>query len=454
MKLLPSRRTTYAGGNKNCENMIIVLRTCSYSLLIASIYRPPNTDVPEFLDTYQSLITKLKSERNCKIVIGLDHNLDFLKLRNHRNTEVFFDMNIDNNLFPCITRPTRVTHSSATLIDNIIVDDYLHHTAHSTVLVTDLSDHLACHVQLKSTYVERQPHIIKSIRRVTKKNIEKLKEDLCNVDWLPQIANEDCDAGFSKFHNKLVDLLEKNIPKKDKRVRRITKIKEPWLTKGISRCSIKQLELYKKTLLPDATKYDHIYYKDYRNCLRKLKRYVKTKYHNDLCIKYKSDTKKLWRVINQASGKLINKSASIHCLNVNGIKIFEKKQIAEEFASFFASIGTDYAKRLKANPNYPLQYYLSKMEKNEKSLFLNPTTKTEIANLVRGLKCKQSCGYDGISNSLLKEIYVPLLEPLCYLFNLLLKEGCVPKSMKQADVIPLYKGNDNTQKITLGQFRY
>ena len=46
--------------------------------------------------------------------------------------------------YPCITRPTRLTHHSATLIDNSIVLKHLHCKQHSGIVISDLSDHLPC----------------------------------------------------------------------------------------------------------------------------------------------------------------------------------------------------------------------------------------------------------------------------------------------------------------------
>ena len=59
------------------------------------------------------------------VLIGADHNLDFLKHMQHTATELFINKLLDFNMIPCITRPTRITHSSATLIDNIFVSNKL-----------------------------------------------------------------------------------------------------------------------------------------------------------------------------------------------------------------------------------------------------------------------------------------------------------------------------------------
>ena len=63
----------------------------------------------------------MKKEKPKGIIIGLDHNLDFLKADKHHATNDFIQNNLDFGLIPTITRPTRITNTSATLIDNIIV---------------------------------------------------------------------------------------------------------------------------------------------------------------------------------------------------------------------------------------------------------------------------------------------------------------------------------------------
>ena len=60
-------------------------------------------------------------KRTENVVIGLDHNLDFLKSAVHKNTCRFIDLNLEQELVPTITRPSHITKSTATLIDNILV---------------------------------------------------------------------------------------------------------------------------------------------------------------------------------------------------------------------------------------------------------------------------------------------------------------------------------------------
>ena len=70
--------------------------------------------------------------------------MDLLKYRTHRLTEEFLDSNYDKNIHQTISRPTRITKNSATLIDNIFISEDLLDNYKSGILVNDMSDHLPC----------------------------------------------------------------------------------------------------------------------------------------------------------------------------------------------------------------------------------------------------------------------------------------------------------------------
>ena len=74
----------------------------------------------------------------------MDHSINLLKHDVHTQTHEFIETNLDMNLLPVITKPTRVSTTSATLIDNIFVSKRLQHCINSGVIITDISDHFPC----------------------------------------------------------------------------------------------------------------------------------------------------------------------------------------------------------------------------------------------------------------------------------------------------------------------
>ena len=110
-----------------CITIELELRTHE-KCIISSMYRPPNANIQSFQCCYNSLLCEMNKLRPKAIIIGLDHNLDFLKFDSHSGTSQFIQHNLDFNLIPTITRPTRITRNSATLIDNILVNHFVEDT--------------------------------------------------------------------------------------------------------------------------------------------------------------------------------------------------------------------------------------------------------------------------------------------------------------------------------------
>ena len=107
-------------------------------ILIGSIYRHPGALVEEFTKYLDYLIIKLQN-RYQLYILG-DMNIDFLKYNHHTQTEEYLDMLHSNNISPIITKPTRITNYTATLIDHI----YTNNTNQmiSGIVTVDISDHL------------------------------------------------------------------------------------------------------------------------------------------------------------------------------------------------------------------------------------------------------------------------------------------------------------------------
>ncbi len=56
---------------------------------------------------------------NTKTIIATNQNFDYLQINEHAKTFDLFNTFLAKGYLPAITKPTRVTHSSAILIDNI-----------------------------------------------------------------------------------------------------------------------------------------------------------------------------------------------------------------------------------------------------------------------------------------------------------------------------------------------
>ena len=215
--------------------------------------------------------------------------------------------------------------------------------------------------------------------------------------------------------------------------------REPWLTASIKISIDRNKKLYAKMLRHECSTE---IYKKYNQLLRKTIRHAKIKFYNDMCCEYKCQTKKLWGLINEISGKKNDKTGVIEFLNIDGIKEYNAHQISNKFAKYFAGVGKKFAAKI-ATPAKLVQDYLKLLQSSQSSLFLSPTHTQEINNIVSKLPNKSSSSHDNISNILLKEIINPLAPVLVEVFNKSMILGEFPTIMKLAEVVPLYKGKEH-----------
>ena len=163
---------------------------------------------------YRNTLEQLNNMKNKEIILGMDHNINFLKHDVHPKTQEFIEINLDMNLLPVITKPTRVSTTSATLIDNIFVSNRLQHCIESGVIITDISDHFPCILTVNDFKQSKNSptKIIK--RKLNKENLDKIKSDIGNIDWETEINNQDVNKAFGRLHNKLLEILNLHAPER------------------------------------------------------------------------------------------------------------------------------------------------------------------------------------------------------------------------------------------------
>ena len=116
-------RTDLNINNDILENIFVELAdkpAKKLNTLIGLIYRPPNTDVELFNIHIGELLSKINNERKICYLMG-DFNVDIMKYDAHKATNDFLNSMYSMSFMSLISRPTRITPNSATLIDNIFL---------------------------------------------------------------------------------------------------------------------------------------------------------------------------------------------------------------------------------------------------------------------------------------------------------------------------------------------
>ena len=255
----------------NFEQCMAEIIFKKHKLLVGFLYRAPNTDQSKFLSDYKKFIETLTNNSEYKIILGMDHNLDLLKSHIHKKTQQFLNMNLGLVLFPVITKLTRITHTSATLIDNIFLDSRLTGQTVNKILVDDISDHLPIVLILENLNPSKKRKMEVTSRDIRPKQIELLKKEFTsqlNTITLKGDTNEQ----FDLLYDIILRSIDTHCPIRVWSLSNNKFRKEPWLTAGIHIICNKQKKLY-QTSISNNTKTSAVEkYKAYRNILKKLKR--------------------------------------------------------------------------------------------------------------------------------------------------------------------------------------
>ena len=424
---------------------IEIVQTGRPGIIVGEIYRVPGTDETQFIENYETIINKIKTEHK-RLIIGTDQNLDYLKINCHNNTMKFFDLNLTNNIIPTIYKPTRVTHQSATLIDNIYMHADLLRNVESFIVECDLSDHFMCMTVIRNKFIEEKPNEIIKIRNFTDSNLRNMRASLSNRNW-NVLEDMSVDESSEVLIGEIKKVMDFYAPE-----RRVTvntkncKLNEPWFTRGLRVSSRKCLSMFRLVAKKPRNSLEFQEYKNYRNLFSKLRRKAKFSYYNDLILKNRENSKKLWAVLNKLTGKLNNKKGITDEIIVNDKKETNAQVISNEFAKHYSEIGKILASRIekKGNAVDPMSYLRDRVKH---TCFLFPTTCAEIEKFIRSLQLKHSCGLDEISNRILKNIYPGIIKALQIIFNKSMQQGHFPENMKMALIKPIYKGKSKTEII-------
>ena len=108
--------------------------------MIGCIYKHLTANVEEFTFKFDEFLNKLNPNKYDMYIVG-DINIDLLKYHSHQQqTERYPGMIYSLDLLPVITKPTRITSHTATLIDHIYTNTVSRLT--SGIVTVDISDHL------------------------------------------------------------------------------------------------------------------------------------------------------------------------------------------------------------------------------------------------------------------------------------------------------------------------
>lgn len=405
-------------------------------LIIGEIYRPPNTNIENFCTKMEHVMKKLDAENASCYFMG-DFNINLLNYENHTNTNDFLDSMFAHGYIPLISRPTRVTEFTATLIDHIYtnalntLDEGMYLNG---IMYCDISDHFPVFHICKSCIKKKEGKTVVYRQVANEKNLIRFKQELDKTKWDEIYCENSAQNGYDKFIMKFDKLYKKCIPVKKYVLRPMAK---PWMTECLLNSVKRKNKLYFMYIKNPSAESEQRY-KAYRNKLTHVLRISQKRYIQNMLDKYNCDMKKSWKLINSI---IDNKGRSRKLpdeIRTDEGSLNDGAKIADYFNEYFTSVGPKLARSLSKSNVNPIS--LVKYEAIT-SLSLTPVENDEMSKTLGMLK-DTSCGYDGYKPSVVKYVKTEIVKPLSYVVNLSLQQGIFPDKLKHAIVTPIHKGGE------------
>lgn len=406
--------------------------TQPYSFIVGIIYRPPNSSLDEFSMSIEFICDILVHEKQPCYIMG-DFNIDLLK--DDSKTLDFINLLYSYHFFPTITKPTRVTSTTASLIDHVWTNNLQNHKI-SGIYHISISDHFPIFSMFSVDINCRPSHSITTYNRIyNNSSIEAFQSDLMNYNWISDMINNDVEKSFSTYTENFQQLYEKHFP--SKLITCKEKHNKPYITEAIKK-SIKHRNKLQKLYAKWPLTYGKIF-KEYRNSLTSVIRSAKENYYKLKLENSSGNAKKTWDIINAIMGKS-NSYKLPDSMSFQDNVSRDKKEIAESFNEYFCNIANYLAMNIQ-EPLFPYTDYLP--EPVPFSFFLCPTSTVEVKTITSNLKLT-AAGFDDINMKVITACINEIAPFLVYIINKSFTEGVFPQHLQIARVIPVHKKGDKS----------
>ena len=392
----------------------------SHALTVGFIYRNPASTYSWF-DDFVHMMDLVNAKSSNVLLLG-DFNLDLLK--SHPAWESTYSLFGLSQLIKC---PTRVTPTSATLLDHIYtnINNRIINPRLSTISLSDHSP-VMCTWSCKLPKVKGKGHTTIEYRSFKNFDKDSFLMDLHVADFSQIYQCDDPNNALTVWYDIFKNIVDKHAPVRRKRVKHAVMPK--WLTPEIIQ-AMKDRDRLKKHKQFDE-------YKKKRNTISTMVKEAKKSYFSNI-IENDCEISTIWRAMNDITGKIkkTKTDSSIQCS-------------ADDFNRHFLNIADSVLNSSsgETKTNYSMsanlvQFCNEKLGPND--TFQIPCVSVhEVGKYITDLSNKKSTGSDGISSFLLKLSLPYIVEPLTFIYNLCIDKAIFPDSLKLAKVVPLAKSKD------------
>jgi hypothetical protein len=175
----------------------------------------------------------------------------------------------------------------------------------------------------------------------------------------------------------------------------------------------------------------------YNKIYRKLIITEKEKEFHNKIVECAHNSKKKWKILKDEL-KLASDKETIEKITVNGSLKSTAKEIAEGFKTHFETCASKLAEEVPRSGECEI------LIPQQREWGFQKITKDELDKIIDSIKPKSSCGFDLLTNRMLKKEKKRFSTIIIDLINETIMSNTFPEALKIAKVIPIYKKGDKS----------
>jgi len=411
--------------------------------VIGNIYRPgsvhptltPLEQFNSFSEIFSNILGTL-TESGAVFYLAGDFNVDLLKCNTNPRSSEFLELLFTYGLLQIVTKPTRCTDNSASLIDHIITNQCVPNFS-TTILTSKISDHFPVLHFLPSKSISEKPKSFTS-RDFSLDNMRKFDASISSINWNFVGEEPDAQSAYNVFFNTFHNLYSLQFPLKTIKFNQNIHRLEPWMSPALLISRTHKLKLASLSARTPC-EFNTRIYKLYRNLFNTTLRAAKKMFFERKLNENQNNLKKTWDVLRTAINSGGKSRELISELFSNGINHTDSLSIASVLNQFFTTAPQKIVDELPDSPGPPVVYFNNPVSFSFSS---SPVTQAEIIEATSQLLPKKSEDFNGLSMFFIKKFIHILATPLLYLISKSLETGIIPSQLKIAKVVPIFKSGD------------
>ena len=172
-------------------------RPGKHSQFFVNCYRSPSGNLDTFFEQLAVVQEMMDRHRSKHVTFLGDFNIDLLKFNDETGSNVssrLVDQTNNHGYIQIISRPTRITDHSATLIDHIYTNKILKDVLRSGVITYDISDHLGTYVSYSlegNASTEQDLKFQDEYHKFNDENLATFRSLITKQDWSSVIGEQD-----------------------------------------------------------------------------------------------------------------------------------------------------------------------------------------------------------------------------------------------------------------------